>query len=600
MYHKFPVFPFPAIVGQERMKQALLLNAVDSTIAGVLIKGDKGTGKSTAVRALARLLPPIKVVQGCSFNCHPSNVQFMCMRCQERYREEGSLPEIEKKMEVVDMPLSATEDMVVGMLDIKRVLKDGIKAFEPGLLARANRNILYIDEVNLLDDHLVNILLDAAAMGVNIVEREGVSFYHPSRFILVGTMNPEEGNLRPQILDRFGLCVEVEALSSPEERLRVMEYRRRFDEDPWRFNEEFAHEEELLRDTIIRARELLPDVDIPVPLLERIVRITSALGVRTHRADIVMEKTARALAALNGRNFVTEEDVEEAALLALPHRMRQQPFERERSLSRDAIRQLLKEENQNNTYTEEIFDFQKNRKFKVDPLIQGMRGEKEGWDKHPTEGRRGLYVKARANENTGNVALDATVKRAVRETGTLNVLPEHLMEKIRKGRGRSLYFILLDCSSSMRMDRKVKLAKSLAWQLLRRSYEKKSRVALMVFRRETPELLVAPTTDMLKIEEMLESVPTGGKTPLTPAIYAAFQEARKERGDSVKVILISDGRCNVFMKSSLDEDLEIIAAARGETEFIIINTEPRARSVGTLEKMAKVLDAPLWYIDELM
>jgi Mg-chelatase subunit ChlI len=257
MHHKFVVFPFAAIVGQEMMKKALLINAIDPTIGGVLIKGDKGTGKSTAVRALADLLPQIKVVEGCPFNCHPENLRLMCKSCQERYERDGHLPHIERKMEIIDMPLSATEDMVVGTIDIKRALKEGIKALEPGILARANRNILYIDEVNLLDDHLVNILLDAAAMGVNIVEREGISLYHPARFILIGTMNPEEGELRPQILDRFGLCVEVSALSSKEDRLKVMEYRRRFDSDPWKFEEQFSEEQEILRKKIIIAQRTL-------------------------------------------------------------------------------------------------------------------------------------------------------------------------------------------------------------------------------------------------------------------------------------------------------------------------------------------------------
>jgi len=222
LHYKSVIFPFTALVGQELLKKALLINAIDPSIGGVLIKGDKGTGKSTAVRSLSHILPEIQVVKGCNFNCHPLDRTLMCQSCQQEYNENGKLPSVKTPMKIIDMPVSATEDMVIGTIDIKKAIKEGVKALEPGILARANRNILYIDEVNLLDNHLVNILLDSAAMGVNIVEREGISLYHPSRFVLVGTMNPEEGGLRPQILDRFGLSVEVRALESKEERLKIM------------------------------------------------------------------------------------------------------------------------------------------------------------------------------------------------------------------------------------------------------------------------------------------------------------------------------------------------------------------------------------------
>ena len=595
MHHKFAIFPFTAIVGQEMMKKALLINAIDPTIGGVLIKGDKGTGKSTAVRALADLLPQIKVVKDCPFNCHPENLRLMCKSCQERYEREGPLPYIERKMEVVDMPLSATEDMVVGSIDIKRALKEGIKALEPGLLARANRNILYIDEVNLLDDHLVNILLDAAAMGVNIVEREGISLYHPARFILIGTMNPEEGELRPQILDRFGLCVEVNALSSKEDRLKVMEHRRRFDSDPWKFEEEFSKEQEMLRKKIAIAQRSLQQVKIPQEMIEKIVEITIHLGIKTHRADIVMEKAAKALAVLDGRDCVNEDDIKEAAILALTHRIRQKPFEKGGILQEEMIEAILHAEAK-----DEVFDFDKDVEIKEEIMRLDVTSSTHGRDFPKIEGERGLYIKARESKNPKSVAIDATLRKAVRETGRLEVLPEHLMEKVRISKGEALYIILLDSSSSMRMDKKIRFAKALAWCLLRQSYEKKNRVALLAFRGQDVQVLASPTSDVVRIEEALEKLPTGGKTPLTPALYKAFEMAKKETKALPTVILISDGKGNVFIKDNIEEDIKFLLSFANSINLVIVNAESKNRSIGLLEDIAKRFNAPHFYLEEVV
>ena len=595
MHHKFVIFPFSAIVGQELMKKALLINAIDTTIGGVLIKGEKGTGKSTAVRALADLLPTMKVVKDCPFNCHPENLRLMCKSCQERYEKDGHLPYVERKMEVVDLPLSATEDMVVGSIDIKRALKEGIKALEPGLLARANRNILYIDEVNLLNDHIVNILLDSASMGVNIIEREGISLYHPARFILIGTMNPEEGELRPQILDRFGLCVEVKALSSKEDRLKVMEYRRMFDFDPWKFEEHFREEQERLRHRIVNAQLILPQIKISENMVEKIVEITTSLGIKTHRADIVMEKAAKALAALSGRNYVTEEDLKEAALLTLSHRMRESPFEKGAALSIETVESILQAKTK-----EEVFDFEKNAEKKRDILKLNETGFAQGRDFPKMEGTRGLYIRARKSENPKCVAIDATLRKAVRETGKLEILPEHLMEKVRITQGEALYIILLDSSSSMRAEKKMKFAKTLARLLLKQSYEKKNRVALLAFRGENVEVLASPTSDVAKIEEALKKLPTGGKTPLTPGLYKAFEIAKKETRAIPTIILISDGKGNVFIKNSLQEDVAFLSAFTDDVNLVVVNTESRNRSIGILEEIAKTFHAPHFYLEDVI
>jgi Mg-chelatase subunit ChlI len=318
---------FTAIVGQEDMKTALVLNAINPRLGGVLIRGEKGTAKSTAVRALAELLPPREQVRGCRFNCDPRDASLLCPECAEKLERGETLESVTVPMRVIDLPVSATEDRVVGTLDMEYAIKTGEKRFETGILARANRNILYVDEVNLLEDHVVDVLLDSAAMGVNTVEREGVSYSHPARFILVGTMNPEEGDLRPQLIDRFGLSVTVTGEGSPEARMAVMENRLRFENNPPEFFAGFEEEQEKLRERILRARELLPAVVYAREILERIVNIAIRLKVDGHRADIGMLKTAMTLAAFCGRREVQEEDLREAAKLVLPHRMRRKPFE---------------------------------------------------------------------------------------------------------------------------------------------------------------------------------------------------------------------------------------------------------------------------------
>ncbi len=324
---KYYVYPFTAIVGQDEMKLALILNVIDPSIGGVLIRGEKGTGKSTVVRALADILPEIDVVEGCPFQCNPDSIDSLCPECEKRLKEERILPRIRRKIRVIDFPLSATEDRVVGTLDIETALKTGEKRFEPGILAAANRGILYVDEVNLLDDHLVDLLLDAAAMGVNFVEREGISFTHPARFVLVGTMNPEEGELRPQLLDRFGLCVNVEGIKEPEKRVLIMERRAAFERDPEAFLQRFMAENRALSKKIMAARQCLYEVNIPEKILYEIAKYLITLGVDGHRADLTMVKAARAHAAFCGRNEVTEGDIKVATSLALPHRLRRRPFE---------------------------------------------------------------------------------------------------------------------------------------------------------------------------------------------------------------------------------------------------------------------------------
>ena len=317
------VYPFSAIVGQFLLKKALLLNAIDPDIGGVLIRGERGTAKSTAVRSLATLLPKQEMIAGCPFGCDPNDPDSMCESCRSK---KGDLQRIEHRMRVVELPVSATEDKVVGTLDISAAIKKGEKKFEPGILAEANRNILYVDEVNLLNDHIVDVLLDSAAMGINTVEREGISFSHPSKFILVGTMNPEEGDLRPQLLDRFGLCVNIEGIVDPDVRLEIIERKMAFDEDPLKFRKEWESDEKRIEDDIKRTQKLLPDVKIDASMLRKIVDICISLDVDGHRGDIAMMKVSKTLAAYENRTEVDESDIRRSAEMVLLHRMRKTPF----------------------------------------------------------------------------------------------------------------------------------------------------------------------------------------------------------------------------------------------------------------------------------
>ena len=319
-------YPFAALIGQEKMKSGLLLNAVDPSIGGILISGHKGTGKSTAVRALAEILPKIEVVKGCPYHCPVDNLSLMCSSCAERFQKGEELPTEMRSMPLVELPLSATEDRVVGTLHIEQTLKTGERNFEPGLLAAANRGILYVDEVNLLDDHLVDILLDAAASGINVIEREGISHVHPARFMLVGTMNPEEGELRPQFLDRFGLSLSVNSVNDRRLRAQIVSRRISFDSDPESFVSKYSTGETVLANQVLTARELVNSVTIPQEMIELAVQLSVEVEAQGHRADIAIIKTARSLAAFLENSEVNQNHIAEAARFVLLHRITNIPL----------------------------------------------------------------------------------------------------------------------------------------------------------------------------------------------------------------------------------------------------------------------------------
>ena len=320
------LYPFTAIVGQEKMKEALILNIINPSLGGILIRGEKGTAKSILVRALANLLAE-REENSCEFHCEPDKIDDYCPQCNEKYLKGEKIEKHKSTMKVINLPISATEDRVVGTLDIEHAIKTGEKKFEKGLLAQSNRNILYVDEINLVDDHIVDVLLDSAAMGVNTIEREGISYSHPAKFVLVGTMNPEEGDLRPQLLDRFGLVVDVIGERETSKRVEVIKRRLDFEAEPEKFIKKYLVEEEELKNRIENSKKRLNNIKCSDEIYELAAKISIALNVDGHRADIAVVKTAITIAAFENREEVIKEDILRAAVLALPHRMRKTPFE---------------------------------------------------------------------------------------------------------------------------------------------------------------------------------------------------------------------------------------------------------------------------------
>ena len=333
------LYPFTAIVGQEKMKEALILNIINPSLGGILIRGEKGTAKSILVRALANLLAE-REENSCEFHCEPDKIDEYCPQCNKKYLKGEKIEKHKSTMKVINLPISATEDRVVGTLDIEHAIKTGEKKFEKGLLAQSNRNILYVDEINLLDDHIVDVLLDSAAMGVNTIERAGISYSHPAKFVLVGTMNPEEGDLRPQLLDRFGLVVDVIGERETSKRVEVIKRRLDFEAEPEKFIKKYLVEEEELKNRIENSKKRLNNIKCSDEIYELAAKISIALNVDGHRADIAVVKTAITIAAFENREEVIKEDILRAAVLALPHRMRKTPFE-DGILDKDQIEKLV-------------------------------------------------------------------------------------------------------------------------------------------------------------------------------------------------------------------------------------------------------------------
>ena len=637
MSRKRLVYPFSAIVGQEKMKKALLLNVINPKIGGVLLRGEKGTAKSLAVRALAQLLPEIEAVAGCPFSCDPERPEELCDLCLSKLARGEKLEVVVKRVPVVELPLGATEDRVVGTLDIERAIKTGEKNFEPGILAAANRGILYIDEVNLLDDHLVDLLLDTAAMGVNYVEREGISFSHPANFVLVGTMNPEEGELRPQLLDRFGLSVEIRGIQDPEERKEVVRRRIAFEEDPEGFVAKWEGKQEILRERVRRAKEILPHVRLGEGMLDLIVRICLDFGVDGHRADIVMHKAALALAAFDGRTEVAEEDVREAAELALPHRRRRQPFEEpgldqkqlEESLQRWRRPREEKGEGRQDPQDDEDRPsegggekvFESDPPYKVRPFAfpapdQLPRRETGRRSKARSDSRSGRYVGSVVPKGkVRDLAFDATLRAAApfqvgrkdRSCGNALVITKYdLREKVREKKVGNLILFVLDASGSMAAEERMKAAKGAVLSLLLDIYQKRDRVGMVVFRGKEAKLVLPPTNSVEMARKYLAELPTGGRTPLAHGLKLGLEtiesELRRDRSIVPFLVLITDGRANVSLegKDPVEEAREV---ARRIKEVgirpLVIDTEQEFISLGIVQSICAEMGGNYLKLEDL-
>jgi magnesium chelatase subunit D len=644
------IFPFSALVGQERVKYALLLTAINPRLTGLLIQGEKGTAKSTAVRALADLLPEIEVVKDCVFNCHPRLPNKMCDNCLERFNDTGSLPIIKRKVKIVELPVSATEDRIVGSLDFEYSLKSGSRRLEPGVLAHANRGILYVDEINLLPDALADLLLDAAALGINIIEREGISFKHPAEFILIGSMNPEEGELRPQLLDRFGLCTTVESLSDTYQRLLVIRRQLEFEQDPSAFTEKWYPEQIRLQNKIREAQTLLPQVEISPELLQTISEICVANNTAGHRADILMCFTARTIAAFEGRNQVILEDLARAAEYVLLHRGRI-PITIQSSLPLPVPSISQEEDKGSDTQVptqwgepdetdnhsndqeppdtpDSIFPIGDSFQIRSIEIHRDRLYRRRSGKRSPSKilVKSGRYVRSTAVRRNDDLALDATIRTAApyqprrkKKDLAITIESSDIREKVRERKVGNLLLFVVDASGSMGNVLMTE-TKGAIFSLLLDAYKRRDKVGLVAFRETSAEILLPPTNSIELATKLLEELPTGGKTPLVHGLITGYQliknHLRKESQSLPIMILISDCRPNVPWQETPYYDYrynevgypkvieEILSMAQyiqaeGNIRSLVIEVDDRHDHMSKGKDIAEALGAQYFRIQDL-
>ncbi|MCW2672734.1 MAG: putative chelatase [Frankiales bacterium] len=612
------MYPFSAVVGLDDLRLALIVNAVSPAVGGVLVRGEKGTAKSTIVRALAALLPDVDVVDGCRFSCAPGDTD-----CPD-VNSHGAATT--RHARLVELPVGASEDRLVGSLNLERALTTGVSAYEPGLLAAAHRGVLYVDEVNLLHDHLVDLLLDAAALGTSYVEREGVSVRHAARFLLVGTMNPEEGELRPQLLDRFGLTVEVAATRDPAERAEVVRRRLAYEADPVGFAARWAVDDAQLAGHIAAARERLPQVVLGDHALREITTVCAAFDVDGLRADLVTAKAAVALAAWAGRDEVTTDDVRTAARLALPHRRRRNPFDApgldEQQLD-DALSSVEPPAPEppddeptgapapeSPTSTDAAGDQTQAPGEAFTPValhVPGVnRRQGAAGRRSRTEGGSGRLTAARTPGGpVQSLHLTATLRAAAphqlargRE-GNLVVRGTDLREAVREGREGNLVLFVVDASGSMAARQRMAAVKGAVLSLLTDAYQRRDKVALVSFRRDGAEVLLPPTSSVDAAVRRLTELPTGGRTPLTAGLLSAAELLRVEqvRDPSRRplVVVVTDGRHT----SGPSPELAAAHLKRLAAATVVVDCESGRVRLGLAQELGLQLDARTYRLEEL-
>lgn len=597
-YNSTPInYPFTAIAGQEKLKKALLLCAINPAIGGLLIQGDKGTAKSTAARALAEVVPLIK---------------------KETENELVNAP-------FINLPIGATEERIIGSLDLEAVLVEKVKKFQPGLLAAVHQGILYIDEVNLLPDHLVDILLDVSAMGENRIEREGLSFTHPSRFTLIGTMNPEEGQLRPQFLDRFGLMVNVTAPSVVTERTEVVRRRIAFEDDPASFVQRWELQQDSLKKQVVAAKELLPTIRMDDDLLHLISQLTTQSNVKSLRADIVIYKTAITIAALAQRTQVTADDISEAAELALGHRTR-------KSLQNDQGKSAQNDYGKGEgDYGKEEEDYGKNPKndygkdenekqqiFKaVAPIAvpkiesltqQSIPDPQNGKRSAATNVKRGAHTRSELNRNTSDIAIQATVVHAIlRDPDQFEITIDDLHQKKRDGKMSNLILFVVDASGSMAARKRMEAVKGTVLSLLTEAYEKRDNVGVIAFRGIAAEVLLYPTQSTELAEQAMINLPTGGRTPLPDALQTAvnlLQDFNARKGYHPILVVLTDGKANVPLSGIAgdpwSQTIQVANQLKSlNIQSLVLNSESNYFNLDKAEELAEALGAQYLLLSEI-
>ncbi len=643
--HHYPwIYPFSAIVGHKDLKTALLISAVTPHIGGVLIQGEKGTGKSTSVRALASILPEIEVVKDCPFGCNPKTPENLCTLCKEKIRKYGDLPTEMRPTPLVTLPLGATEDRIIGSLDIEHTIKYGKKAFQVGILGIANRGILYVDEINLLPSHIVNLLIDVSSSGWNRVEREGISITHPARFTLIGTMNPEEGEINPHLRDRFGLVIKIQATKNIYDRIKILKYTLSFQNQPERFINKFITREKALKKKIIQARYLYKKITAEPNIIKSVANKQLVKCIEGDRHGFYLITAAKAYAALKGDAEIKTEHIHRVFQWSITNKIRDYISTPDQNIFFDTSSTLppivsdsphtspvIDKVRPKDTFTKgkeskitlgepakriypigDTFSlhFTTSRREKGSKLRQGRRIF------HTTRNNRGIYIKSSPVRLGRSLALDATLRAAApfqkarpkKENMVFNIAPWDIHEKVRKEKHGRLIIFAVDASGSMGAHARMIATKGAILSMLHESYFKRDRVAMVVFHGNHAQILLEPTSSVEMAKKTLSELPTGGKTPLALGILKAYEvgirEIRKEPDLTPLILILTDGKPNIplISKDPVKDVKEVCKKIAKDKRFIMsfIDTDDgHSMEFGICRELAHITGGTYFLLDRL-